>query len=673
MKRSCLWEPSPQRIENATLTQFKRFIETKYELEFSNYQDFYQWSVNQCDHFWEEFAEFSGIRFSEKHVEVLNYDIKRNTTNSTQDEFPTLEPHEIFHKARWFRGAKLNYAENLLRRNDDTVALVSYFENGQRSEITWRELNLKVDQLALKLLTLGVDKGDRVAAYMPNCIETTIAMLATTKLGAVWSSCSPDFGTQGVLDRFTQIQPKVLFSVDGYYYNGKTLDISEKVEIVSERLNQSESFVATIITPILNSPRCPESSLYLSLPKLLDEAPDDLVCNFEQVEFSDPLYILFSSGTTGTPKCIVHSVGGTLIQHLKEHALHVDLKPGDSIFYFTTCGWMMWNWLMSALASEAKVVLFDGCPFFPNSTGLIDIIDKENVSVFGTSAKYIAELEKCGAKPIASHSLASLHTVLSTGSPLSPESFRYIYRDFKNDVCLSSISGGTDIVSCFALGNSTLPVYEGQLQCRGLGMAVEIFDEKGKPVRNQKGELVCTFPFPSMPIEFYGDNNDEKYLSSYFKGFSNIWAHGDYGEISAENGVVIHGRSDAILNPGGVRIGTAEIYRQVEKLSWVKECVAVGQQWDDDVRVVLFVVLQNKEQLDEIKTKEIKTAIRLGASPRHVPAKTIQIGDIPRTFNGKVSEIAVRNVIHGDPVKNTDALANPESLKLYSNLQELSH
>jgi acetoacetyl-CoA synthetase len=507
---------------------------------------------------------------------------------------------------------------------------------------------------------------------MPNVPETIVAMLAATSLGAVWSSCSPDFGINGVMDRFGQIEPRVLFACDGYHYNGKLIDSLPRVREISTQISSIEKLV---IVPILN--RADPAALniddihnalhYANIQ--VSEATPPL--SFAQLPFDHPLYIMYSSGTTGAPKCIVHSAGGTLIQHLKEHLLHVDLKPEDTLFYFTTCGWMMWNWLVSGLATGTTLVLYDGSPFAPEPSALIDMIDEENISVFGTSAKYIAALEKEGIKPRETHQLDKLKTILSTGSPLSHESFRYVYRDIKSDICLSSISGGTDIVSCFVLGNPCLPVYEGELQCLGLGMAVAIWNDEGQSVVEEKGELVCTKPFPSCPIYFWNDPDKEKFHDAYFATYPNIWAHGDYGEITANGGIVIHGRSDAVLNPGGVRIGTAEIYRQVEKIDAVLDSICIGQNWDDDVRVVLFVVLRGGVCLDDELIQTIRTTIRADTTPRHVPAKIIQVADIPRTISGKIVELAVRKVVHGEAVKNTDALANPEALQYFADLPEL--
>lgn len=653
-----LWQASSEAINNSNLTDYMRFIKGEYAVTFQNYQELHQWSVENSEKFWESIWQFSGVISSQRYYEVLAH-AKR------------------FPGAQWFPGAELNFAENLLRYANAKdaathIAIVARLENGERRELSYADLYDEVEKLAAGLKAAGVEVGDRVAAFMPNVPETIIAMLATTSLGAMWSSCSPDFGINGVIDRFGQIEPKVLFACDGYYYNGKMIDSLPRVKAIAEQIDSIETLV---VVPVLN--RATPETLKLDgirnavhyADLQVTEATPPLA--FAQLPFDFPLYIMYSSGTTGAPKCIVHSAGGTLLQHLKEHQLHTDVKPGDTLFYFTTCGWMMWNWLVSGLASGATLVLYDGSPFAPTPASLIDMIDEENISIFGTSAKYIAALEKEGIKPRESHKLDKLKAILSTGSPLSHESFRYVYRDVKSDVCLSSISGGTDIISCFALGNPCLPVYEGELQCFGLGMAAAIWNDEGESVVEEKGELVCTQPFPSCPIAFWNDVDGEKFHQAYFDTYPNIWAHGDYGEVTANGGIVIHGRSDAVLNPGGVRIGTAEIYRQVEKVDAVVDAICIGQQWDDDVRVVLFVVLRSGVLLDDELINTIRSTIRANTTPRHVPAKIIQVADIPRTISGKIVELAVRKVVHGEAVKNTDALANPEALAHFANLTEL--
>jgi acetoacetyl-CoA synthetase len=581
---------------------------------------------------------------------------------------PYLLEREKMPGAHWFPNARLNFAQNLLRRRDHGTALVFWGENKVRRKLSFAQLHDQVSTTAQALRSMGVAPGDRVVACMPNMPETVIALLATTSIGAIWSSCSPDFGVQGVLDRFGQIEPKVLFCVDGYYYSGKTHDTLPRVAEIARRLPTLKSVVVVpylIAKPLIaDIPKALHSSAFTS--GLL---PNEIA--FEQVAFSHPLYILYSSGTTGVPKCIVHNTGGTLLQHLKEHQLHTDLKRGDRLFYFTTCGWMMWNWLVSGLATGATLLMYDGSPFYPNPSVLFDLADTENMSVFGTSAKYIDALAKLGVKPRDTHRLDSVRTMTSTGSPLAPESFDYVYKNIKSDLLLSSISGGTDIVSCFVLGSPLLPVYRGELQCRGLGLKVEVYDDEGKPVVGQKGELVCSAPFPSMPVGFWNDPDGSKYHDAYFARFPGVWYHGDYMELTPRGTAVIYGRSDAVLNPGGVRIGTAEIYRQVEQLNEVVESLVIGQDWDNDVRVVLFVRLRDGLTLDDALTKKIKNQIRTNTTPRHVPAKVVQVADIPRTKSGKIVELAVRNVVHNLPVKNQEALANPESLDLFKDLPEL--
>jgi acetoacetyl-CoA synthetase len=571
--------------------------------------------------------------------------------------------------AHWFPGASLNFAEHLLRRRDTHPALVAIGEDGSREQLSYAELAAHVAGLQQSLKAAGVGLGDRVAAFMPNTWQTVVGMLAATSLGATWSSCSPDFGTQGVIDRFGQIEPKVLIAAAGYRYAGKNLDLTDKL---GEILSRLPSLQQLILVPYAN-PNARIDALQTAAQVSLwqDFYQPGGEPAFTPVPFDHPLYILYSSGTTGVPKCIVHGSGGVLLQHVKELGLHTDLQADDCLFYYTTCGWMMWNWLVSGLALGATLVLFDGSPFHPGPERLIDLIDAEAISVFGTSAKYLAALEKAGAKPGSTHRLERLKAILSTGSPLSHESFEYVYREIKADLCLSSISGGTDIVSCFALGNPVLPVWRGELQCKGLGMDVQVWNDAGRPVKGEKGELVCTRHFPSMPVGFWNDADGAKFKAAYFDTFPGIWAHGDYAEETVHGGLVIHGRSDAVLNPGGVRIGTAEIYRQVEKVEEVLESIAIGQDWQDDVRVVLFVRLRDGVALtDELQTR-IRQVIRTNTTPRHVPAKIIAVADIPRTISGKIVELAVRNVVHGKPVKNTDALANPQALELYKDLPEL--
>ncbi|MFK7831403.1 MAG: acetoacetate--CoA ligase [Congregibacter sp.] len=644
-----LWIPSVERVALEPITAFSRYCAGKYSLApDADYATLHKWSVLESAQFWRAVAEFGELR-----AQIPEGSILKNG-----DQFPG---------AQWFPDAKLNYAENLLATRGSEPAIVSLLETGDSRRISWDELYDEVARLAASLRDMGVVAGDRVAGFMPNISETVIAMLAASSIGAVWSSCSPDFGFNGVLDRFGQIRPKVLFCADGYVYNGKACDSLVTVAQISSTI---DSLVAVIVVPVLS--RSPDIAAIRHARHYQDLLPEEVpALDFAQLPFDHPLFVMYSSGTTGVPKCIVHSAGGTLLQHRKEHLLHVGLRPRDVLFYFTTCGWMMWNWLISGLATGATLLLYDGSPFADDGSRLLNAIDDEGVNVFGTSAKFIAALEKAGKQPRQSHRLDSLRTILSTGSPLSQESYDYVYRDFKQDVCLSSISGGTDILSCFVCGVPTLPVHRGEIQAAGLGMAMEIWDDQGQPVQQEKGELVCTRPFPSCPLGFWGDDNGEKFHAAYFDQWPGVWAQGDYGEVTASNGFIIHGRSDAVLNPGGVRIGTAEIYRQVERVPEVVESIVIGQRWEDDVRVVLFVVLREGVVLDDALQMTIRQLIRDNTTPRHVPGKIIQVADIPRTISGKIVELAVRNIVHGDPVKNTDALANPQALELFRELPEL--
>ncbi|MAK42835.1 MAG: acetoacetate--CoA ligase [Spongiibacter sp.] len=647
--KNCLWEPSAARIQRSQLSQFLQQLDREQQCQFDNYADLHRWSVESPEAFWQSVWDFCDIRASQTSDQVL----------VDGNQFPG---------ARWFPDARLNFAENLLRNRSDKTALISRLENGRRETISYAGLYQRVSQLAQALRNAGVGRGDRVAGFMPNISETVIAMLASASIGAVWSSCSPDFGINGVMDRFGQIQPKVLFACDGYFYGGKTLDSLPRVSQIKAQISSIETLIIVPVSRTAEEISLPEGAT-LWAETLAAYSPNDI--EFEQLPFDHPLYIMYSSGTTGVPKCIVHSAGGSLIQHMKEHRLHTDLGSEDTLFYFSTCGWMMWNWLVSGLACEATLVLYDGSPFYPQPQSLMDMADEEGISIFGTSAKYIEALQKAGVKPAESHQLSALKAVLSTGSPLSDESFRYVYRHIKQDICLSSISGGTDILSCFVLGNPCLPVYEGEIQCLGLGMAVEVWDDDGNAVVGEKGEMVCTRPFPSAPIGFWNDPDNAKYRAAYFDTYPNVWAHGDYGEITEHGGMIIHGRSDAVLNPGGVRIGTAEIYRQVEKVADVVDSICIGQQYQGDVRVVLFVVLREGCTLDDSLRNTIRNTIRQETTPRHVPAKIIAVADIPRTISGKIVELAVRDVVHGKTVKNVDALANPDALALFKDLPEL--
>jgi acetoacetyl-CoA synthetase len=646
-----LWRPSPARVADANLTRFMRCVNARRGTRLSAYADLYAWSLAAPGEFWSELARFADVR-------------------ADWGSGPALQQPRAMPGARFFPQARLNFADNLLRFADEQPALVFRSERGARRTLSYRELRAEVARVAAGLREAGVVAGDRVAGYVPNLPEAAIAMLAAASIGAIWSSCSPDFGVHGVLDRFGQIQPKVLFTADGYFYAGKDLD---SLGAVAEVLAQLRAVERVVVIPYLHpQPRLEALGAAGVRATLWQEfGTRERALSCEPLPFNHPLYILYSSGTTGVPKCIVHGAGGTLLQHQKEHLLHTDLKRSDRLFYFTTCGWMMWNWLISALATGATLLLYDGSPFHPNPDALWRVAEEERLTIFGTSAKYLSALQKSDFVPAQAVDLTALRAVLSTGSPLLPDGFDYVYRAVKADVQLASISGGTDIVSCFALGCPTLPVHRGEIQCRGLGMAVEIFDDDGRPLRGARGELVCTAPFPSMPVGFWNDPTGAKYRAAYFERFPGVWHHGDYAALTEHDGLVIYGRSDAVLNPGGVRIGTAEIYSAVETLPQVAEALAVGQDWNGDVRVVLFVRLQPGVALDEPLRNEIRNTIRTHTTARHVPAKVIAVPDIPRTLSGKITELAVRNVIHGLPVKNLDALANPGALEHYRDLEEL--
>jgi len=649
MAEAPLWTPSPERVAASRIMSFIAEVNRRHQTDLKTYRDLHAWSITERAAFWDLVWDFAGVTGD-----------KGNRLLVDADKMPG---------AKFFPDARLNFAENLLRRTDDGTAIIFRGEDKARSQLTWAQLQALVSRLQQALKAAGVGVGDRVAAMLPNIPEAIAAMLATTSMGAIWSSCSPDFGERGVLDRFGQIEPKVFITVDGYWYNGKAVRNLDKLEPIVARL---ASAATVVIVPYL----CEAEAVAKELPRAvtLDAfikpfAPRLIA--YTRLPFNHPVYILYSSGTTGAPKCIVHGAGGTLLQLIKEHQLQCDIRAGERVFYFTTLGWMMWNWLASALASEATLLLYDGSPFAPNPAVLWDLAQETRMNVFGTSAKYIDGCAKAGLAPAKTHDLSALRLITSTGSPLAPESFDYVYRAIKADLHLASISGGTDIISCFVLGNPTGPVWKGEIQGPGLGMAVDVFAEDGQPVREEKGELVCTKPFVSMPVMFWNDPQGKKYHAAYYEKFPNVWAHGDFAEWTRHDGIIIYGRSDATLNPAGVRIGTAEIYSQVEQIPEVVEAICIGQDWKHDVRVVLFVRLREGVTLDEALKQRIRKQIRTGASPRHVPAKIVQVADIPRTRSGKITEIAVREVVHGRPVKNTEALANPEALALYRDVAEL--
>ncbi len=662
-----LWTPSPERIARSNMTAFMHFVTERHGCNVDGYDALWRWSVDRRADFWSCVWEFCGVISSASPDAVL-------------------EDGDAMPGARWFRGARLNFAENLLARGTglatcsrfsedanradlevcSTPAVIFWNEQGPQRSLSTDELTREVARIAAWLRQANVRPGDRVAAMTPNIPETLIMMLAAASVGATFASCSAEFGADAVVERFGQIEPVVLLAVDGYRYRGKAFEVLDRVAEVTSRI---ASIRHSLVVPYLHDE--PNISNIASAARWNDIPETGEPLSFEQLPFDHPLYVLFSSGTTGPPKCIVHSAGGTLLQHLKEHVLHTNLLSGDRLFYFTTCSWMMWNWLVSGLASGATVVLYDGAPFEREGNILLDLAQQERLHVFGVGASYIAAIQKQGLRPHQTHDLAALETILSTGSPLAPESFDYVYRDVKADVCLSSISGGTDIVSCFALGNPNLPVYRGELQCRGLGMRVEVFDDDGRAVVGEKGELVCTAPFPSMPLGFWNDDDGSRYREAYFARFPGVWTHGDYCELTPRGTLIIHGRSDAVLNPGGVRIGTAEIYRQVQQVPEVLESVAIGQTWRGEVRVILFVRLREAITLDDTLVARIKQQIRAGASPRHVPAKILQVADIPRTQSGKLVELAVGQTVAGQPAKNLRALANPEALDHFRDRPEL--
>ena len=649
MMADILWKPDENSVDSSQMMQFMNFVNESESTDFRSYEELYNWSIVSPEKFWELFWNFSKIKHSQPFDAVVD---------------------DIFKMpgAVWFGGTKLNYAENLLKYRDVHPAIIFIDENSQATTITYDELFNRVSRLVGAMKSFGIEKNDRVVGLMPNIPETVIAMLAASSIGAIWSSCSPDFGAKGVLDRFKQINPKLIFCADGYQYHGKKVDCLGKLNAIMGKIPSIEK---AVIIHYLGDPASIKIENSVSWEDFI--SPQYSSIQFEQLPFSHPLFIMYSSGTTGVPKSLVHSSGGTLLQHIKEHRLHTDLTRDDIIFYYTTCGWMMWNWLVTSLATGATMVLYDGNPMYPEDTSLLEIAGKLGITIFGTSAKYISTLQSKGIIPDSVSDFPKLRTILSTGSPLSEENFDFVYTHWKSDVQLASISGGTDIISCFALGNPILPVYKGELQSRGLGMAVDSFDTTGNSIRDAKGELVCKKAFPSMPVYFWNDDTGEKYNSAYFKDYPGVWSHGDYIEINDHSGVLIYGRSDATLNPGGVRIGTAEIYRVMEQMSEIVDSLVVGQPWENDERIILFIILKSQNVLhDELVTK-IKHNIKTQCSPRHIPAKIIPVEDIPYTINGKKVEIAVKNIIQNIPVKNLDSLANPTSLDNFKNLEELQY
>ena len=643
-----LWKPSKDQINSSQLEAFRLQVNSRFNLKIENYSELHSWSISNINDFWKAIWEFMAIKCSSNYNQVVD----------DENKMPG---------AKWFDGLLFNFAENLLRIKSDKAAIIFQSENADSKIISYNELYDEVEKVASTLRKMGIKNGDRIVGIMPNLAETVIAMLATTSIGAIWSSCSPDFGTQGILDRFTQINPKIIFASDGYFYKSKSFDSLNKLKNL---LNQLPSVRKVIITPFVReNPDISSINNSLVWNDFIDPKPNPII--FEQVPFDHPLYIMYSSGTTGKPKSIVHGAGGTLIQHLKELRLHTDININDTVFYFTTCGWMMWNWLVSNLAIGSTILLYDGSPFHPDRNSMWDMIDNYKVSHFGTSPKFLETCRDTKLSPIKTHSLKSLKSILSTGSPLVEECFEYVYKHIKKNIQLSSISGGTDIISCFALGNPILPVINGEIQCLGLGMDVAAFNNNGEDLVNKKGELVCKKAFPSMPVYFWNDKNGKKFFDAYFNKFKNVWHHGDFIEINNYGGVKIFGRSDATLNPGGIRIGTAEIYRVVDRFDAVNDSLVIGQSFNDDERVILFIIISNGYKFSNKLVHDIKKTIFKECSPRHVPEIILEAKDIPYTINGKKVEIAVKKVINGENVENKDALKNPEALDLFKNIRQL--